>query len=60
MIVNRGKKHKYLGTKLDYSKELDCHITMFENMEAILETFEKFIQKKKVQRRAQRQRIYSQ
>ena len=60
MTVNIGKKHKYLGMTLEYSKEGACQNTMFENLKAILETFEKFIQKKKVQRRAQRRRIYSQ
>ena len=45
---------------LDYSKEGYCQITIFENLKAILETFEKLIQKQKVQRRAQRRRIYSQ
>ena len=41
MAVNRGKKNKYIGTTLDYSKEGACQITMFENMKSILETFEK-------------------
>ena len=60
MTVIRGKKYKYLGTKLDYSKEGACQITRFKNLKAILEPFEKLIHKKKVQRRAQRRRIYSQ
>ena len=30
ITVNRGKKNKYLGTTLDYSKEEACQITMFE------------------------------
>ena len=60
ITVNRGKKHKYLGIKLNYSKGGACQITMFENLKAILEPFEKLIQKKKVQRRAQHRRIYSQ
>ena len=47
MTVNRGKKHKYLGTTLDYSKEGACQITMFENLKAILETFDKIDTKEK-------------
>ena len=47
MTVNRGKKHKYLGMTLDYSKERDFQITMFENLKAILETFEKIDTKAK-------------
>ena len=41
MTVNRGKKHKYLGMKLNYSKEGACHIIMFENLKVILDTFDK-------------------
>ena len=52
MTVKRGKKHSYLGMTLDYSKEGACQITMFKNLKSILETFEKLIQKQKVQRRA--------
>ena len=40
MTVNRGKKHKYLGMTLNYSKERAFQITMFENLKSILETFE--------------------
>ena len=47
MKVNRGKKQKYLGMTLDHSKEGACHITMFENMKDILETFEKIDTKAK-------------
>ena len=47
MTFNRGKKHKYLGMTLDYSKEEACQITMFENMKAILGTFEKIDTKAK-------------
>ena len=41
MTVNRVKKNKYLGMSLNYSEEGDCQITMFENLTAILETFDK-------------------
>ena len=41
MTVNRGKKHKYLGMTLGYSKEGACQISMFENLKAVLETFDK-------------------
>ena len=41
MIANKGKKHKYLGITLEYSKEGACHIHIFENLKAILETFDK-------------------
>ena len=47
MTVNRCKKHKYLGMTLDYSKEGACQINMFENMKAILETFDKIDTKSK-------------
>ena len=60
MTVNIGKKHKYLGMTLDYYKEGACQITMFENMEAILETFDKIGTIERVQRRAQHRQIYSQ
>ena len=36
MIVNKGKKHKYIGMKLNYSKEESCQITMFENLKSVL------------------------
>ena len=54
MKVNRGKKQKYLGMKLDYFKEGACLITIYENLKEILETFEKLMQKKKLQRIVQR------
>ena len=41
MTVKRGKKHKYVGITLDYSKEGACQITMFENKKSILKTFDK-------------------
>ena len=47
MTVDRGKKHKYLGIKINYSKERACQITMFENMKAILDTFDKIDTKEK-------------
>ena len=47
MTVNRGKKHKYIGITLNYSKEGACHITMFENLKTILETFDKIYTKEK-------------
>ena len=47
MTVNRGNKHKYLGMTLNYSKEGAFQITMFENMKAILETFDKIDTKEK-------------
>ena len=47
MTVNRGKKHKYIGMTLDYSKEGACQITMFENLKTILETFDKIYTKAK-------------
>ena len=60
MTFNRGNKHKYIGMKLDYFRERYCRITMFENLKAILETFDKIDAKKKIKRRSQRRRIYSQ
>ena len=36
MMVNRVKKHKYLGMTLDYSKGGAFQITIFENLKAIL------------------------
>ena len=47
MTVNRGNKHKYIGMKLDYPKEGACQITIFENLKAILETFDKIDTKEK-------------
>ena len=47
MTVNRGKKHKYIGNTLDYYKEGACHITMFENLKAILDTFDRIDTKEK-------------
>ena len=41
MIVNRGKQYSYLGMTLDYSKEGACQINMFENMNSILDPFDK-------------------
>ena len=41
MTFNRGKKHKYLGMALEYSKEGACQITMFGNLKLILENFDK-------------------
>ena len=47
MTVNTGKKHKYIGMTLKYSKEGACQNTMFENLKSILETFEKIDTKSK-------------
>ena len=47
MTVNRGKKHKCLGMTLNYSKEGAFQVTMFENLKAILETFDKIDTKAK-------------
>ena len=47
MTVNRGKKHKYIGIKLDYSKEGAFQITMFENLKSILDTFDRIDTKEK-------------
>ena len=48
MTFNRGKKHKYLGMTLDYSKEGASPINMIENLKSILETFDKVDRKAKV------------
>ena len=47
MTVNRGKKYKYLSMTLNYSKEGACRITMFEDLKAILQTFDKIDTKAK-------------
>ena len=47
MTSNRGKKYKYLRMTLNYSKEGAFHITMFENLKSILETFDKIDTKAK-------------
>ena len=47
MTFNRGKKYNYLGMTIDYSSEGDFQITMFENLKAILETFDKIDTKEK-------------
>ena len=47
MTVNRGKKHKYLGMILDYSKEGACHITMFKILRAVFDIFDKIDTKEK-------------
>ena len=47
MSVNRVKKHKYLRMTLDYSKEGACQMTIFQNLKAILENFDKIDTKAK-------------
>jgi hypothetical protein len=39
MNVHRGKVHKYLGTSLDFSHKRQCHVTMYDYLDGILEAF---------------------
>ena len=47
MTFNRGKKHKDLGMKLNYSKGGACKILMFEILKSILRIFDKIDTKAK-------------
>jgi hypothetical protein len=40
MKVNRGKIHKYLGMSLDFSEKGQCHVTMHDYLDGILEAFD--------------------
>ena len=41
MLVNRGKFHKYLGIKLDYTTVIQVKITMLGYLDEILSAFDK-------------------
>jgi hypothetical protein len=40
MKVNRGNIHKYLGMSLDFSEKGQCHVTMHDYLDRILEAFD--------------------
>ncbi len=40
MKVHRGKIHKYLGMSLDFSVKGQCHVTMHDYLDGILEAFD--------------------
>ena len=44
MKVHRGKYHKYLGMALDYSHKGECHVTMYNYLDGILEAFDKAVE----------------
>lgn len=40
MKVSRGKIHKYLGMSLDFTHKRECHVSMYDYLQEILETFD--------------------
>jgi hypothetical protein len=44
-MVHRGKVHKYLGMLLDFSHKGQCHVSMYDYVDGILEAFDDAIKK---------------
>jgi hypothetical protein len=40
MKVHKGKIHKYLGMSKDFSEKGQCHVTMHDYLDGILEAFD--------------------
>jgi hypothetical protein len=45
MKVHRGKVHKYLGMSLDFSHKGQCHVTMYDYLDGILQAFDAAVKK---------------
>ncbi len=43
--MHRGKVHKYLGMSLDFSHKGQCHVTMYDYLDGILEAFDEAMKK---------------
>jgi hypothetical protein len=43
--VHRGKVHKYLGMLLDFSHEGQCHVSMYDYVDGVLEAFDDAVKK---------------
>jgi len=40
MTVHRGKVHKYLGMTLDFSKQGQCIVTMFQYLDGVVQAYD--------------------
>jgi len=45
MKVHMGKVHKYLGMTLDFSHKGQCHVTMCDYLDGVLQTFDAAVKK---------------